>query len=118
MIFDHLILPQGAGQKHCAVACPIHVSNSLTKSGWIPSNGLGGDSITDGRTDGQTDGGDYNIPFAFLKKRGDNNVNQKNYSKTCVKQPLSRRPKIGFQDQLLLNAGQKYCRMQETFNLH
>ena len=27
---------------------------------------------TDGRTDGRTDGGDYNIPFAFLKKRGDN----------------------------------------------
>ena len=24
------------------------------------------------------------------------------YSKTCVKRPLSRRPKIGFQDQLLL----------------
>ena len=23
----------------------------------------------------------------------------------------SQRPKIGFQDQLLLNAGQKYCRM-------
>ena len=33
------------------------------------------------------------------------------YSKICVKQPLSKRPKIGFQDQLLLNAGQKYCRM-------
>ena len=33
------------------------------------------------------------------------------YSKTCVKQPLSKRPKIGFQDQLSLNAGQKYCRM-------
>ena len=33
------------------------------------------------------------------------------YSKTCVKQPLSKRPKIGFQDQLLLNVGQKYCRM-------
>ena len=33
------------------------------------------------------------------------------YSKTCVKQPLSKRPKIGFQDQLALNAGQKYCRM-------
>ena len=33
------------------------------------------------------------------------------YSKTCVKQPLSKRPQIGFQDQLLLNAGQKYCRM-------
>ena len=33
------------------------------------------------------------------------------YSKTCVKQPLSKRPEIGLQDQLSLNAGQKYCRM-------
>ena len=33
------------------------------------------------------------------------------YSKTCVKQPLSKRPKVVFQDQLSLNAGQKYCRM-------
>ena len=33
------------------------------------------------------------------------------YSKTCLKWPLSKRPKIGFQDQLSLNAGQKYCRM-------
>ena len=33
------------------------------------------------------------------------------YSKTCLKRPLSKRPKIGFQDQLPLNAGQKYCRM-------
>ena len=33
------------------------------------------------------------------------------YSKTCVKRPLTKRTKIGFQDQLLLNAGQKYCRM-------
>ena len=33
------------------------------------------------------------------------------YSKTCVKQPLSKRQKIGFQDQLSLDAGQKYCRM-------
>ena len=33
------------------------------------------------------------------------------YSKTCVKRPLSKRPKIGFQDQVSLNAGQKYCRM-------
>ena len=31
------------------------------------------------------------------------------YSKTCVKLPLSKRTKIGFQDQLSLNAGQKYC---------
>ena len=27
------------------------------------------------------------------------------YSKTCVKRPLSKRLKIGFQDQLPLNAG-------------
>ena len=33
------------------------------------------------------------------------------YSKTCVKRPLSKRPKIGFQAQLSLNASQKYCRM-------
>ena len=33
------------------------------------------------------------------------------YSKTCVKRPLSKSQKIGFQDKLLLNAGQKYCRM-------
>ena len=31
--------------------------------------------------------------------------------KTCVKRPLSKRQKIGFQDQISLNAGQKYCRM-------
>ena len=33
------------------------------------------------------------------------------YSKTCVKQQLSKIPNIGFQDLLSLNAGQKYCRM-------
>ena len=35
------------------------------------------------------------------------------YSKACVKWPLSKRQKFGFQDQLLLNAGQKYCRMRQ-----
>ena len=76
MIFDLFAPPQGPrgrGQKKCAVAHPIHVSNSHTKFGWISSNGLGGDSVTDGRTDRRTDGGDCNIPYAFLKKRGDNN---------------------------------------------
>ena len=34
-----------------------------------------------------------------------------NCSKTCVKRPHSKRAQIGFQDQLLLNAGQKYSRM-------
>ena len=33
------------------------------------------------------------------------------YSKTCLKRLLSKRPQIGFQDQLSLNAGQKNCRM-------
>ena len=33
------------------------------------------------------------------------------YRKTCVKWVLSKRPKIGFQYQLSLNAGQNYCRM-------
>ena len=57
------------GPKNIAVARPIHVSNSHTKSGWISSNGLGGDCITDG----QTDGGDYNS--LFLKKTpGDYNT--------------------------------------------
>ena len=32
-------------------------------------------------------------------------------SKTCGKRLLSKRQKIGFQDQLSLNAGQKYCRV-------
>ena len=68
MIFDLLGPspgPQGAGpKKKSAVAHPIHVSNIHTKFGWISTNGLGGDSVTDGRTDG----GDCNIPDAFLKK--------------------------------------------------
>ena len=34
-----------------------------------------------------------------------------NNSKTCVKRQLSKRQKIGFQEQLSLNVGQKYCRM-------
>ena len=33
------------------------------------------------------------------------------HSKTCVKRPLSKRQKIGFQYHLSLNAGQKYCSM-------
>ena len=33
------------------------------------------------------------------------------YSKTCLKRPLKKKTKIGFQDRLSLNAGKKYCRM-------
>ena len=32
-------------------------------------------------------------------------------SKTCVKWLLSKRLKIGFQEEIILNAGKKYCRM-------
>ena len=35
------------------------------------------------------------------------------YSKTCVKRLFSKRPKICFQDQLSLTAGQLYCRKLE-----
>ena len=55
------------------------------------------------------------IPFKFRGKSNTsclrNDKVSECYSKTCVKQPLSKRQKIGFQDQLLLNAGQKYCRI-------
>ena len=51
-------------------------------------------------------------PLSLFVKRGEQWLNSRvKYSKTCVKRPLSKRPKIGFQNQLWLNAGQKYCRM-------
>ena len=37
-----------------------------------------------------------------------------NYSKTCLKRPPKKKTKIGFQDRLSLNAGQKYCRMHSA----
>ena len=46
----------------------------------------------------------------FLNSRHTNSV----YNNTCVKRSLSKRPKIGFQDQLWLNAGQMYCRMLQV----
>ena len=33
------------------------------------------------------------------------------YSRTCLKRPHKKNTKIGFQDILSLNAGQKFCRM-------
>ena len=33
------------------------------------------------------------------------------YSKNCLQRPLKKNTKIGFQDRLSLDAGQKYCRM-------
>ena len=63
MLFDLLappLGPRGRGKK-CAVARPIHVSNSHTKFGWISSNGLGVEAIAIS-------------PTLFLKKRGDKNT--------------------------------------------
>ena len=37
------------------------------------------------------------------------------YSKTCVKRPLSKRPKNGFQDQLSLNAEVEHSTILSTF---
>ena len=57
------------------------------------------------------------LRFELEKQRGSMVVFSKyrrkgsHFSKTCVKGPLSKRPKLGIQDQLSLNAGQKYCRM-------
>ena len=56
MTFCRLLnAPGGRDQTHCAVAHPIYVSNSRTKFGWIWSNGLEGDSVTDRQLDGQID---------------------------------------------------------------
>ena len=49
--------------------------------------------------------------IAQLEQNPSLSITQRSYSKTCVKRQLSKGPKIGFQDQLSLNAGQKYCRM-------
>ena len=57
--------PQGAGPKTVWCCTPIHVSNSHTKFGWISSNGLRGDSITDRRTDGRRR---LQYPLRFFKK--------------------------------------------------
>ena len=43
----------------------------------------------------------YTVSYACFNK----------YSKTCLRRPLKKKTKIGFQDRLSLNAGQKYCRM-------
>ena len=51
---------------------------------------------------------DTKLTPSYCRKKGKINGL---YSKTCVKRTFSRRQKIGFQDQLSFNAGQKYCRM-------
>ena len=41
----------------------------------------------------------------------DTEISAKFSCDACVKRPLSKRLKTGFQDQLLLNAGQRHCRI-------
>ena len=53
------------------------------------------------------------VHFLLLSLSADNTSRQRvnqYYRKTCVKRPLSKRPKIGFRNQLLLNAGKMYLR--------
>ena len=49
----------------------------------------------------------YSYKLGWMKTEDEKRL----FSKTSVKRPLSKRPKIGFQDQVSLNAGHKYCRM-------
>ena len=44
-------------------------------------------------------------------KIGTRQLHDRDYSKTCVQWPLSKRSKNWFKDQLSLNTGKKYCRM-------
>ena len=54
------------------------------------------DGQTDGRTtDGRTDGGDCNIPYAFLKKRGDNKKKKiRHEGNNKIRHPLPRKKKL------------------------
>ena len=59
---------------------------------------------------------EHNLEFLSIKGGGTGSsesslVKMPHCCKTCLKRPLKIRPKIGFQDRLSLNAGQKYCRM-------
>ena len=56
MIFDLLTPPQGSrgGGEAFFCGCTPHSCELHIKLGWIAFNGLGGDSITDGRTEAIT----------------------------------------------------------------
>ena len=47
----------------------------------------------------------------FLPRKFTKELSENNHTVKPVTWPLSKRPKIGFQDKLSLNAGQRYCRM-------
>ena len=54
----------------------------------------------------------FSITFFFILSFLQAKIQFKHlYSKSCLKRSLKKKAEIGFQDRLLLNAGQKYWRM-------
>ena len=51
------------------------------------------------------------FPMTALQSFYPEEVRHTSYSETCLKRPLKKKTKNGFQVRLSLNAGQKYCRM-------
>ena len=80
----------------------LHLTNSHPTYGDLASAYLKSGEIGDQRTLSGLQG-----EVIYSRHHGSSLM----YSKTCLKRSLSKREKIGFQDQLSLNAGQKYCRM-------
>ena len=65
-----------------------------------------------GRKDRQTERLMENAKVSHLPSAGVYSKSTSiHYSRTCLKPPLKKKTKFGFQDRILLNAGQKYCRM-------
>ena len=54
------------------------------------------------------------MPTGDLQRLFCFSLSSNTYSKTCVKRSLSKRQKIGFQDQLSLYEGRKFCRMEHS----
>ena len=81
----------------------------------MPLGGTGGQYHQQGLTDRQTDGWMDKLNTRELRQHllvGESSSWKLiKYRKTCLKRPLKMKTKIGFQDRLSLNAGQKYCRM-------
>ena len=96
------------------------LSNVAKKKPWQNNDYVEFKNVPTDLVYGQIDGlGDFPLFIVSIDKHRETKTFV--YSKTCVKRPLSKRPKIGFQDQYSLNAGQKYCRRGafcNRFDLH
>ena len=67
----------GGGPKKCEIANPVYVTNSHTKFAWIYCNGLGGDSMMDGRTDALTVG--YFLGTYSVRKSSQESINTQQF---------------------------------------